>query len=487
MKKILISWLAIQNDFVQTNQGKAVNLQGPNYLYHQHYYAYDQHLLLSSAASADVDTAGVFFKNKLYQDFSDHSVQLVYLDIKDVIDLNEVYQKVVPLLLSHKEAAIDIFFSPGTAVMRLAWFICHQTLGLNTTLLQTRKPVYGKTAVPERLYLSLEKDTIPSSLIIREARKKQQLTELPKTKEFCITTSLRPVYEQAFKVAQTDATALILGESGTGKEYLAKYIHQQSLRKNANFITVNCSAMRDDLLESRLFGHKKGSFTGASADHKGLFEVAEGGSIFLDEIGDISLYMQQALLRILQDKEIQPIGKAAQKVNVRIIAATNKDLIHCCEMGTFRWDLYYRLAIVDLEIPPFRSFVKTEKKEWIHFFMKRYAKVYAKSIHLSKELKKEMLVYSFPGNIRELENMVERFYVLGEGEVGLALLPQRITKMKMIFSTKLVDVEQQHIRKVLELYHYNLSQTAKALGIVLNTLKKKMTLYGIQRKSDNHP
>lgn len=482
MGKILISWLAIQNDFVQTTKGKTINLQGPNYLYHQHYYDYEKHILLSSAKSEEVDTAGIFFKNKLYQDFPKHQIQLEYLGIKDVIDLNEVYQKVLPILLANRTAQMDIFFSPGTAVMRLVWFICHQTLGLNTTLIQTRKPVYGKTLKPERVYLTLQKDTFPSSLIIREANQKQKLKEIPKSKQFCITPSLEPVYGQAFKVAQTDVTALILGESGTGKEHLAKYIHQQSLRKDAPFITVNCSAMRDDLLESRLFGHRKGSFTGAVTDQEGLFEKAEGGSIFLDEIGDISLYMQQALLRILQEKEIQPIGKTPKEVNVRIIAATNKDLTKCCEEGQFRWDLYYRLSIVDLEIPPFRNFIKTDKKKLIDFFMKLYNNIYSKNISLSKAVEKEILSYAFPGNVRELENMIERFYVLGEGQVETSLLPKRIRSPQVAFSTKLSDMEKQHIKKILEQYHYNLSQTAKALGIVLNTLKKKMALYNIERR-----
>ncbi|WMX17575.1 sigma-54 dependent transcriptional regulator [Aureispira sp. CCB-E] len=482
MEKILISWLAIQNDFVQTRKGKEINLLGPNYLYHQHYYDYEKHILLSSAKSEEVDTAGIFFKNKLYQDFPKHQVQLEYIDIKDVIDLNEVYQKVLPILITYRTAKIDIFFSPGTAVMRLVWFICHQTLGLDTALIQTRKPIYGKTLQPERIYLELQRDAFPSGLIIREANQKQKLKKIPKSKQICITSSLEPVYEEAFKVAQTDVTALILGESGTGKEHLAKYIHQQSLRKDAPFITVNCSAMRDDLLESRLYGHKKGSFTGAITDQEGLFEKAEGGSVFLDEIGDISLYMQQSLLRILQEKEIQPIGKIPKKVNVRIIAATNKDLIQCCEEGKFRWDLYYRLSIVDLEIPSFRSFTKADKKKLINFFLKLYGNIYSRSISLSKKLEEEILTYAFPGNIRELENMIERFYVLGKGQIETSLLPNRIKSPQIVFSTKLSDMEKQHIKKVLEQYHYNLSQTAKALGIVLNTLKKKILLYNIKRK-----
>lgn len=486
MEKILISWLAIQNDFEQTARGKKVNEQGPNYLYHQHFYNYEKHILLSSSASEDVDTAGIFMKNKLYQDFPKHNIILEYLDVQDVIDLNEVYQKVRPILFAYRDYQIDIFFSPGTAVMRLAWFLCHQHLGLQTNLLQTRKPIYGKKSIPERLYISLEKDPLPASLIIREAHQQEQLDSLPVAEHFCLTACLKPIYKQALKIAQTDVTSLIIGESGTGKEYLAKYIHQQSLRKDAPFISVNCSAMRDELLESRLFGHKKGSFTGAMSDHIGLFEQAKGGSIFLDEIGDMSLYMQQALLRVLQEKEIQPIGKNPQKVNVRIIAASNKDLSIACKKGQFRWDLYYRLAIVDLEIPPLRSFSTAEKKQLIQFFLKRYQKVYRRQIKLNKELREVLVGYGFPGNIRELENLIERFYVLERGNVGVETLPKRVWQQEDIFSTKLAVMEKLHITKILKLYQYNLSQTAKALGIALNTLKNKINTYKINYKDEQN-
>jgi transcriptional regulator with GAF, ATPase, and Fis domain len=223
--------------------------------------------------------------------------------------------------------------------MRLVWFIFHKSVGLRTTLIQKRKPEHGKLKKPERVYMDIKKDNIPSSLIIRQSNNARKLNQLPIPKQFCMTESLKPIYEQAIKVAQTDVTTLIYDESGTGKEHLVHYIHNNSLRKTAPFVTVNCSAMGDELLESRLFGHKKGSFTEAISDHVGLFERANGGSIFLDEIGDISPYLQQLLLRVLQENEIQPIGNTAKKINVRTIVATNKDLIKYCEKGLFRWDL----------------------------------------------------------------------------------------------------------------------------------------------------
>jgi transcriptional regulator of acetoin/glycerol metabolism len=481
-RKVLISWMAVQNDFIRSEEGMKVNTGGPNYLFHQHFYNYDEHILLSSASNKDADTASIFFYSKLKKDFPSHEVKVEYLNIQDVIDLNEIYQKVLPIILELRERQIDIFFSPGTAVMRLVWFIFHQTLGLDTTLIQTRKPEHGKSKKPECIYIDLKKDDFPSGLIIRQSNNIRKLNQLPVSSSFCMTSSLKPIYEQAIKVAQTDVTTLIYGESGTGKEHLAHYIHKHSLRKKKPFITVNCSAMSDSLLESRLFGHKKGSFTGAISDHIGLFEQAEGGSIFLDEIGDVSLYMQQALLRILQDKEIQPIGKVSKKVNVRIIAATNKDLIKCCEEDTFRWDLYYRLSIIDLEIPSFRTFTISDRKKLIYFFIKEYSKIYKKDISLEKDLEDHLLIYPFPGNIRELENLIERFHVLGQGAVDVKALPKRIKEPQLNFSPKLSDVEQIHIRKVLKLHNYNLSQSAKALGIVLNTLKKKMELYNIKRR-----
>lgn len=474
MKKILISWLAVQNDFVRTEAGMNVNLSGPNYLYHQHFFDVDKHILLSSAADADSDTASLFLLNALRKDFPTHPVELVYMDIRDVIDLNEVYQKVLPILLQWRDYKIDVFFSPGTAVMRLVWFMLHQSMGLQTTLIQTRKPEFDKKKLPERVYMEIQRDDAPSSLIIRQINNLRQLQQLPIPKNFCITDCLKKVYEQAHKVAQTNVTTLILGESGTGKEHLARYIHDQSVRKDLPFVPVNCSALGDNLLESRLFGHKKGSFTGAYEEHIGLFEQSNGGTIFLDEIGDVSLYMQQLLLRVLQENEIQPIGKKSKKINVRIIAATNKDLVECCEAGTFRWDLYYRLAIIDLEIPAFRQFPLEERKKLLVFFLKHFSKLYQKDLVLEPELEARLLAYPFPGNIRELENLIERFFVLGQEKVGVSSLPERIRKPKSSFSPKLADAEALHIQKVLELHDFKLGTTAEALGIALNTLKKKL-------------
>ena len=216
---------------------------------------------------------------------------------------------------------------------------------------------------------------IPTGAIIKEkiVGKKEE------SSDYIITDTLRPIYDNAFKVAQADnVTVLITGETGTGKEHLANYIHHNSPRKSKVFIPINCSAFSDNLLESRLFGYKKGAFTDAKEDTKGIFEIANGGSVFLDEIGDISPYMQQSLLRVIQQKEITPIGGTPRTVDVRIITATNKILSTECSEGRFRWDLYYRLSTVEVKLPALLERGEKEIKLLLEHFIKVKRKVFGR-------------------------------------------------------------------------------------------------------------
>ncbi len=470
--KILISFLARSNDFYEKNN--EVKEEGPTYVFHQHFYQHDKHLILSTAQSQDNDLRAELLRSKLQKDFPKHKVETKYLNIADVIDLGEVKSKLETLLLSHREHEIDIFFSPGTSIMQLSWYILHTSLGLKTNLLQTRKAKDSNASKPELIYLSGESSVTPYSVVIRE--KEQDRRDV----SYLITSSIKPVYALAEKVAAAeDTTTLILGESGTGKEHLASFIHMQSARKSFPFVKINCSAFTDQLLESRLFGYKKGAFTGAEKDHKGLFEQAAGGTIFLDEIGDISPYMQQSLLRILQEKEITPVGGTPTKIDVRIIAATNKDLIDMCEKGDFRWDLFYRLSVVDLKLPSLLIRGKKELKEMLIFFIRHKQKKFnrRKAIEIQKDALEMMLNYHFPGNIRELENLVERFYVLCEQEVMANDIPEHINNNHVNAPLLLAEVEKKHILYTLDLFKGNQRQTTLALGISLNTLKKKLKEY----------
>jgi transcriptional regulator with GAF, ATPase, and Fis domain len=228
---------------------------------------------------------------------------------------------------------------------------------------------------------------------------------------------MRELFGLVESVAPTDATVLLLGESGTGKELLARAIHERSPRAGRRFVPVNCSALTDTLLESELFGHVRGAFTGAGASRVGVFEEASSGTLFLDEIGDVSAATQVRLLRALQEGEIKPVGSTEiRKVDVRIVAATNRDLEGAVRAGTFRQDLFYRLNVVAVELPPLRRRPE-DIPLLVDHFLRRYAAKFGKNVtRIEPEVLEALFAYSWPGNVRELENVVQRAVVLAAGE-----------------------------------------------------------------------
>lgn len=478
--KLLMSWIAFNNDFKKGS----VNESGPTYNYHNYFYEdekYDTHIIL--AAESAENQRIVRLRNKIERDFPEHPLETNILKIDDPIALKEIKTKVEPVLLDHADDDIDIFFSPGTSIMQLAWYICHTTLGLNTRLIQLRPSRHTETDKPERLIIDIEQTDIPKGIILKQ--KKSESDTYEPNEDYLLTDSIKPVYNNAFKVAQTDnVTTLIQGETGTGKEHLAHYIHKNSVRADQPYIPINCSAFNDDLLESRLFGHKKGSFTGAQEDKEGIFKKADSGTVFLDEIGDISPYMQQALLRVLQEKEITPVGDTPEHVDVRIIAASNKSLVKLCKEDQFRWDLYYRLNVAPLELPSLQKRGMDEIEELINFFVKQKKKLLKKptKLKLTKDARNLLINYGYPGNIRELENLIERLYVFNEDEVKAEDIPQIIQQNDNEKSLLLEDMEKQHIGYVMELYNGNQSRSADAMGIVVNTLKNKMEKYELKRE-----
>ncbi len=482
MKRLLISWIATRNDFTKEDGDVKVNEEGTTASFHEYFYKdkYEKHLLLT--AKKEEDTAIDFLLSYLKQRHPEHVVEPKYMGVDDVIDLEQILSKITPLLLEYKGQPVDIFISPGTPAMQTAWYLAHWSLNLDTRLLQVRPKQYTKTGKPEMVFVNLERDATTSSAIIRQS-KTEQPSKFIEEEDFLKTASIGPVYEKAYKVAQAaEATVLILGDTGTGKEHLAQYVHRQSPRRDAPFHAVNCSAMSDQLLESRLFGYKKGAFTGAEQDTPGIIQSTEGGTVFLDEIGDISTYMQQSLLRVLQEKEITPIGGKPRKVDVRFIAATNRDLLAQCEAGKFRWDLYYRLSVVELELPSLQERGIEEIKALIQFFIKQKKKLFnaAKPLRFSQEVKDKLLSYPFPGNIRELENLIERLYVLStDGEARLQDLPSRIMDPRPKDSLLLADIEKWHIERVLRLNGGKQRKTARDIGVAYNTLMKKVRDYGV--------
>ena len=290
------------------------------------------------------------------------------------------------------------------------------------------------------------------------------------------------------QVAESDCTVLIEGQTGTGKELFARAIHNLSRRKEKSFIAVNCSALPDTLLESELFGYKAGAFTDAKKDKPGRFSLAEGGSLFLDEIGDVSAAVQVKLLRVLQEKTYEPVGAvSSENADVRIIAASNKDLVELVENGKFRSDLYYRINVVELPLPPLKD-RSEDISLLIEHFIHRFNVVYNKNICcLSDEAMTAMLSYDFPGNIRELENSIEHCFVLCQGDViETKHLPPSIKKPTTLkdsdistFRT-LRQTEALMIERALHRNKGNRTAAARELGINASTLFRKLKSLNIR-------
>ena len=290
------------------------------------------------------------------------------------------------------------------------------------------------------------------------------------------------------RVARSAATVLIRGESGTGKELVARTIHERSARSKGPFVAVNCAAIPETLLESELFGHEKGAFTGALGRRVGRFERASGGTVFLDEIGDMSLPLQAKILRVLQEREIERVGGTGTvPVDVRLIAATHRDLEQDVRTGRFREDLYYRLAVIVVQLPALRERGEDLRLLTEHY-LARHAREYRKPVRtLSREALLVLRSYHWPGNVRQLRNVIESAVLLADGEVLLpAHLPVELLTREELPSAEepapmltLSELERKHIQRVLNASGGQMNVAAEILGIHRNTLRRKLTEYGI--------
>jgi two-component system NtrC family response regulator len=292
--------------------------------------------------------------------------------------------------------------------------------------------------------------------------------------------AIKNAIAMAKKVAPTEANILLLGETGTGKEVFANAIHQASKHATNGLLAINCSAISAELLESELFGYKKGAFTGALQDKKGLLEQADGGTLFLDEIGDMPLHMQAKILRVLEDGTFIKLGDLqAKKVSVRLIAATHKDLPAEVEKGNFREDLFYRLSVFTLHLPKLSERGK-DVITLAEYFIQRFATA---TIEMSKDFKNLLLAHPWKGNIRELKNTIERALILNDKNTLEAdLLPINFNLQQSATSTMdMASIEEKHIIKVLAYTSGNKTETARLLGIGLATLYRKLEQYGIQK------
>jgi len=336
-----------------------------------------------------------------------------------------------------------------------------------TKLLQKIQGLDQELAIEEDVFLVedvIEEKSLPISLVAESQAMKEVLSFVK-------------------RVASSPWTVLIRGETGTGKELIARLIHLLTDRKDCPFIEVNCAAIPENLFESELFGHEKGAFTGAIREKKGRFEMAQGGSLFLDEVGELPLTLQAKILRAAQEKQVVRVGgEKAISLDVRLIAATNRDLSKMVTEGRFREDLYFRLKVLDLEIPPLR-----ERKEDISaladYFLKKYAQA---SVKVAPEVMDRFLKYPFPGNVRELENLIQRMVTLTRGSIiRLQDLPPEVRHYNLDSRGKLPDrlaaVEKEMILLALENADWVQTRAAESLGISERVLRYKMAKLGIRR------
>ena len=313
---------------------------------------------------------------------------------------------------------------------------------------------------------------------------KNRVTNLEAIDDFIgQSDAIRKVLDQIESVAQSNSSVIITGESGTGKELVARAIHSNSARRYFPLITVHCGALTESLLESELFGHEKGAFTGATFNRKGRFEMADGGTIFLDEIATISPKMQIELLRVLETKSFVRVGGNREITSdFRVICATNRDLKGMVENGNFREDLFYRLNVVNITIPPLR-----ERTEDIPLLVSHFIKKYCTSmsrdlITIDPAAIKHLEQFEFPGNVRELENMIERAIVIGNGkEIKLKDLPMGKEAISSSVES-LEELEKRHIEEILIKYGWNVSRSARALNVDRVTLYNKIRKYGLKQK-----
>ncbi len=336
--------------------------------------------------------------------------------------------------------------------------------------------------VTESLKAAEEKLRLHRKVLVEVAKTDEQPNGL-----VARSSKMKKVVDLARRVAGVDATVLITGESGVGKERIARLVHDESTRSLGPFIAVNCGAISETLLESELFGHVRGAFTGAVSDRPGLFEAANRGTLLLDEIGEVSPNMQVKLLRVLQEREIRRVGEnRSRPIDVRVVAATNRDLIDDVGDGAFRQDLYYRLKVVELHVPPLR-----ERKDDILplariLFASSLVRMARKLVGFSPRVADLLLRYQWPGNVRELENAMERAVALSQGsQVEVDDLPEELRQAPplqiaaSIHPKALREVEKEYILSVLEQNNGNQSQTADHLGIGSATLYRKLKSYGL--------
>jgi len=337
-----------------------------------------------------------------------------------------------------------------------------------------------------RLWESYEKIEKEKENLKRELKEKYSLDKIIGQSD-----RMQEVFAAVHRVAPTKATVILRGESGTGKELIARAIHYMSPRSKGPFIKFNCASIPEGLLESELFGHEKGAFTGAIFSRKGRFELANKGTIFLDEVGDLPLTLQPKILRVLQEREFEPVGSEKTiKVDVRIITATSRELEHYVSQGKFREDLYYRLNVIPVFLPPLRE-RSEDITALIEYFLAKFNTEHDRSVHLDKNALQILMNYDWPGNVRELENIIERLVIMSTSDIiapsdlpdSVSIRRLKVLNKSVSLISNIEEIEKTNIRDALEKTGRVQAKAAKLLGITPRQIGYKIKKYGLDEKS----
>ena len=418
--------------------------------------------------SMDHDAVTVSSGAEAFKELKNSAFDVVFLDLK-----------------LHQESGLDVLeeilrLSPRASVVIVTAFA-----SIETAVEAMRRGAFDylpKPCTPDQVRQLLDRIERTKRLENRVEELESQLNaESPTNDLVTDAPAMQAVIDMAFKAANSDATVLILGESGTGKSVLARGMHARSPRRGRAFVTVSCPSLSRELLESELFGHVKGAFTGAQADTQGKVATADGGTLLLDEIGDLPLEIQSKLLRLLQEREYDRVGEAkARRANVRVISATNRDLAEAVREGRFREDLYYRLNVITLRLPPLRERpqdLERMAKRHLDFFAQRAGKQFR---GFTREALETMKAYHWPGNLRELRNLIERAVILGGGdEIGadaFAEIVQGQSELRVGGNVTFEELENEHMRRVIA-NSRTIDEAAEILGVDPATLyrrKKKL-------------
>lgn len=473
--KTLISWMAYAEDF--SADGRQINPEGPHMKFYVHHMAQlgcAKHIVLWNSADSTALGKIELLQNSLKAQLVRFDVrprlEVHQIDIDDPWNVEEIFQRLEGYLLQQANEEFVAMINTGTRDMQTVWYLLAARYPKQLELLKVKHPKYSdnKEAGDLEKGVKLSEGILPAAFAVRGA----VLAESVHFMDFQLEARQR-----AMEIAASpDTTVLILGEHGTGKESLAKTVHEHSIRRNRPYEVRNCAGYTDELLRSELFGHKKGAFTGADRDKKGLFETAKGGTVFLDEIGDISPFMQMSLLRVLQNKEIVPVGaQEPVRIDVRIVAATNKDLHQACQEGRFRWDLFYRLSVAEIHTRAVRDFPLELKRKAIQYFIdhayeEKFRRIGKKRITLSKETKAILDAYDFPGNVREMENLIESLYTYPSERIAPEWLPQRLMRLHKELDERMESAKIRHAMRIYKKYGQNKAKALEVLQISINTL-----------------